>query len=388
VVNASGRFGPYENPGDLALVAVYFNAGRYHRLLDNYLQFAQTMRQSGMPLTTVELAFDDEPFDIPDGENVIRVRSRSILFQKERLINLAVERLDERYDKVAWIDADIFFDNKRWAIDAANALEDYAVVQLFNSAKWLPCDEQSADESSRCEPSFAAVYRGAPKAELSKEWSLHGHTGFGWAAHRSLLADFGLYDRCPVGGADHIMAHAFFGDCDKHDCVKEEFYGNKLQDQHFGKWADRMSAAVGGRMTGIDGTVFHRWHGNYINRHYGERTLSLAYLEFDPEGDLAINDDGALDWSTDDHRLSEYCRSYLTKTRNADSNNLEELQHAMFSSKHTRYELWEKVPNKQVVHRLRHVYRKFIPLGVRLTVQRSLVKLMDKYKQPRRGENE
>ncbi|MFX5494217.1 hypothetical protein ABTD62_20980, partial [Acinetobacter baumannii] len=77
----------------------------------NYGLFMQGMREAGVPCLTVECAFGDAPFDLPPSLDVIQIRSETLLWQKERLLNLGASWLPASCRFVAWIDCDILFDN-------------------------------------------------------------------------------------------------------------------------------------------------------------------------------------------------------------------------------------------------------------------------------------
>ncbi len=54
------------------------------------------------------------------------------IWQKERLLNILLDRLPKRITKVAWLDADLLFLNSDWARLASESLETWAAIQLFD----------------------------------------------------------------------------------------------------------------------------------------------------------------------------------------------------------------------------------------------------------------
>src|SRR3954471_10354403 len=77
----------------------------------NLRRFSEGVRRQGLPLLIVELAFDDRPFRAPDAaaDLVVRLRTRTVLWHKERLFNLAIQQLPPGCRYVAWLDADVLF---------------------------------------------------------------------------------------------------------------------------------------------------------------------------------------------------------------------------------------------------------------------------------------
>ncbi len=97
-------------------MTTYYNPARYQTKRANYERFAAPIRAAGIPFVTIECAFGDEAFELGAGPNVIQVRGRDVMWMKERLINLAISQLPPHVTKVAWLDADILFDNPAWAV--------------------------------------------------------------------------------------------------------------------------------------------------------------------------------------------------------------------------------------------------------------------------------
>jgi len=122
----------YDVVHDLWVIAAYYNPHGYKTRAKNHALFAAKLEQSGIPLLTVECAFGDEPFALPDGPQVLKLCCASVLWQKERLLNVAVSALPPRCTKVAWLDADILFARPDWAVLTSKLLDTYAVVQVFD----------------------------------------------------------------------------------------------------------------------------------------------------------------------------------------------------------------------------------------------------------------
>src|SRR5688500_17208469 len=101
-------------------ITCYFNPVGYRRRLENYRTFRQRLK---VPLVTVELSLD-ERFQLASGDAdiLVQLQNPSILWQKERLLNVALESLPDGCDKVAWLDCDIVFESYDWAERASRAL--------------------------------------------------------------------------------------------------------------------------------------------------------------------------------------------------------------------------------------------------------------------------
>ncbi len=104
----------------LGIVSVVFNPVRYRTRYERYFKFRDHMARSGVRLFTVECIFDSatrfglppQQFEVTRSDNPQHFQfvAPSVVWMKENLINLAVQRLPSHIDRVAWIDADIEFD--------------------------------------------------------------------------------------------------------------------------------------------------------------------------------------------------------------------------------------------------------------------------------------
>ena len=114
----------------LYAVTTYFNSAKYHTKLLNYRLFRNRL---AVPLITVELSFDGEFELVPtDADVMVQLHGGAVLWQKERLLNIALQHLPKDCDAVAWIDNDVLFANDSWVTQAQHKLQQYQMVQLFS----------------------------------------------------------------------------------------------------------------------------------------------------------------------------------------------------------------------------------------------------------------
>jgi hypothetical protein len=310
----------YERADDLGLVTCYFNPSGYVTKLENYRIFRDRIDRSGLRLWTVECAFGDQPFTLPkDDPQVIQIRSQSVLWQKERLLNLGIQQLPKDIQKVAWLDCDILFSNPRWAIETSQLLETRSVVQPFMRVFRLPPGTDAYRGTAESWRSFAYVH--SLNAELVRQGNFHqhGHTGLVWAGRRDWLAAYGLYDALVSGSADHLMAHAIFGDFDSACVTRIMGQETPLQSplrSHFLRWGETLHRAIGASTRGalgyVPGAVLHLWHGETVNRRYVTRHDELMRCGFDPTVDLRLGPMGTWEWNSDKPELHQWAVDYFT----------------------------------------------------------------------------
>lgn len=118
--------------GDLAVVTSYFNPCGYRLRREHYDRFAENLDRQGVPLFTVELTIRDRPAVLRQYPNVRILGSDQVLWHKERLLNLLIRSLPSRFDKVAWIDADVLLQDPDWPARLQEVLRRVPITQLFS----------------------------------------------------------------------------------------------------------------------------------------------------------------------------------------------------------------------------------------------------------------
>ncbi len=303
----------YAPAADLAVITSYFNPAGFVSKRKNYEQFAGILRASGLHLTTVDCAMSSAPFQLPISRSVIRVRASSVMWHKERLLNIAIGTLPSQYTKIAWLDADVLFSNPAWAVETSRALDDYTVIQPYSQSIRLPPATTSFEGRGLVEESFCSRIALSPHSCTVGSWELHGQTGFAWAARREALVH-GLYDRAIAGGADHIMAHAFAGDWES-ECISGIMLGNQPYDSDYRAWSVRVYRLVRARLGFIEGHLLHLWHGSLANRRYRDRACDLAALNYDPSRDIRLGPSRCWEWTGKNEALQRWCRKYFDERR-------------------------------------------------------------------------
>lgn len=299
----------YSSFDDLWVITCYFNPSKYQTKFNNFCKFENSFRKSGINLITIECAFGDSDFELQEVPKILRIRSPHVLWQKERLINIAITKLPPYVRKVAWVDCDILFSNPDWLLETAALLNKYLAVQPFQTAIRLPQGHEQYVGRGELWKSFGYKVSKEPEVVFRGDFHQHGHTGFAWAAQRDLVEKHGLYDAFIGGSGDHFIAHAMCGDFSS-ACF------NRLplsihQENHFLQWGKNFHNDVRGKISYSTGEVLHLWHGETENRNYVQRHVELTNFDFNPLLDLAIGDNGAWQWNTNKSNLHEWALKYF-----------------------------------------------------------------------------
>jgi hypothetical protein len=306
-------FRPYEGVERLGILTCYFNPCRYRSKLRNYRLFRESLKASGIPCLTVECRAPWACSDLSEFDDVHTVVARDVMWQKERLINLAIARAPVEWRALAWLDCDILFENRNWAVEAVRQLDAHAVVQLFSKVQRLPRGETWGRKDRRTWSGFAAAAQN-PESLPTRSFARHGLVGFAWAARREILIEHGLYDACIGGGGDHAMAHVFAGEPTS-ACLDQTLGCDASRLEHFARWAREIEHSVQGRLSHVPGTLFHLWHGEIADRAYHSRHRELAALNFDPFTDLRIGEGGCWEWASDKLDLHLWAAQYFANRK-------------------------------------------------------------------------
>ena len=305
--------GVYDSVDDLWIVTSYFDPVGYHSRRRNYDAFQAPLIAGGLHVVTIECAFGDDAFALPPSPHVLRVRSKHVMWQKERLLNLAIRRLPTECTKVAWVDCDTLFTNPAWAVATSHLLERFPVVQPYETALRLPQVWTLGDAADSMR-GFAAAQEDDPESVRSGDYRRHGETGLAWAARRSVLEPDGLYDACIIGGGDHVMAHAMCGDWNS-VCIDRLIGLAAPQADHLRQWGERFSQRVQGAVGHVPGAAVHLWHGERADRRYSARHKELAAFGFDPQRDLRSAASGCWEWASDKPQMHAWAAEYFSGRR-------------------------------------------------------------------------
>lgn len=231
-------------------ITSFFNPAGFQRRLVNFRIFREAL---GVPLVAVELSFG-RPFELrpDDADIVVQLHGGDVLWQKERLLNIAVEQLPSDCRYVAWVDADVIFADPNWHADACNILERFPSAHLFRASFDLAPDYPETRDLARCEPAghslgflvgglghqhllTSEVYRFARRGSL--------RSGMAWGARADLVREHGIYDACIIGGGDrawHAMAAGI------PELVVEHCRMNSVWREHYLAWAGPLGREAGG----------------------------------------------------------------------------------------------------------------------------------------------
>jgi hypothetical protein len=305
----------------LHVVTAFSNPMRWANRLRVHQDFEAHMLASGVKLTTVECAYGERPFELAEDPRInrVRVRSKTIVWNKENLINLGIARLPHDWKYLAWIDGDIEFRKAGWAAETVHALQQYDVVQPWSDCYDLgPNDEHLAHHRSFCRQ----FWHGEPVS--GGKWSHDGgpyaypHSGYAWAATRTAIEWLGgLIEIAAIGAGDHHMALGLVGLIER--SVPPGISASYLRGLR--QWQASAVRHIHGNIGFVWGTIEHNWHGRKLDRRYIDRWDIVARHGFDPDVDLKRNSFGVLELAGNKPDMMRDLDRYF-RQRNEDANTI------------------------------------------------------------------
>jgi hypothetical protein len=298
----------YKNHPEAIIISCFYNPTNSPYRLKAFQEYHKTIKHLNHYIIECVIGEGDNQLSGIAHETV---KTDSLLWHKEGLINLVVSRLPKKFKYVYWVDADVLFQNKNWMVDGVEELKKGAkIIQPFDVCIHLNKDQMKPDFDVEAKKkhldslpvrhkqmwrSFA--YNNALKRleGVSTNYDLHGHVGFAWGAQREVLEAVPLYDKALIGGADHIIAHAAMGQI-PHSCITKSFADNL---DEVVKWSQRFYQVVEGRIGYVSGDLWHIWHGEIQKRQYLKRiqdfTKKTTVIQKRDDNGLYVNEDGETD---------------------------------------------------------------------------------------------
>ena len=273
----------------LHVIMVVSNPCQFARRYILAKEFISRMeKENNVLLYITELVYGDQQFRITDRKNKKHLQIRTSeppIWHKENMINIGVNNLfPKTWKAMAWIDADIEFENTEWANDTLKILNGSCdIVQLFSHAIDMDLDE----DAMNIFPGFGFQYsknRRYSKNGILKMW----HPGYAWACTRKAYEKMGgLYEFSILGAGDHQMALSLIGraNISLNENVHEDYIQSILIFQQKIKHL---------RLGYTPGMIRHYFHGSKKNRKYNERWKILVNHQYSPNIHITKNQLGLL----------------------------------------------------------------------------------------------
>lgn len=175
----------------LNVIICISNPCEYKRRWELALDFIDRIeKEEYVNLYVIELIYPNQNFHITEQENKrhLQIKTEIPLWHKESMLNVGIKKLlPKEWKSVAWIDADLEFENVHWALDTLKILNGTAdVVQLFTQA--LDCDHKK-NVFNIWQSSMYQYCNNMISGKGINYW----HCGYAWACTREAYDKMGFY---------------------------------------------------------------------------------------------------------------------------------------------------------------------------------------------------
>ena len=257
------------------------------------MAFRKSSKAQSLKLLTVELALNNDNFVLTekDADILIQVRSNSVMWHKEKMLNIAIKNLPIECTKICWLDCDLIFHNSNWVKETSKLLNKHDLVQPFSIIM------QTNKKGKVINQSYGFGYhcKNAPHNVDHADVGKNATWGFAWASKKSYIEKCGgFYDKNIVGGGDNIIkVNSGFTK------LKPDSYSSgHLNDLNTYFLQNEQYKLKRKNISCTSGSVVHQWHGDHTNRGYGERYAILKECEYEPLNDIQINDSGCYEFTS------------------------------------------------------------------------------------------
>jgi hypothetical protein len=275
-----------------------------------------------VPLIAVEYSVDHFELTPSDADILVQLRGKDVLWQKERLYNIARGHLPPQCDSVLWIDCDIVLGGTEWPDQVRDALVHHDILQPFNRLEMLGPGvrppPRTDDDVVDWRISLAAFLRnGGHPSDVYTTWGsslqkkyFHGGA---WAARRSFCDAFEYYDRMIVGGGDKAFSAALYG---RFEDVAASSSFDDAMARDYVAWASALHRRLNGTPWHLETKAYHLWHGSLANRGYNDRLGKLRAAGFEGMVDIAIAPaTQCWQWSTSKPGLHDFVRGHFVRRK-------------------------------------------------------------------------
>lgn len=287
---------------DMAICFVLFNPAQTKRILMNYLYSRNLFEQQGLPVFTIELVYEGRTPEVPEA---VHVSTKSFMFHKENLYRILETKIPKCYTKLAFLDADVYFQDRGWYEKTSKLLNTYDVIQPFERAHWLDLTYKKT-----------MLTRKTVLFNQKEMWDFAYHPGFAWCMTRKWYNKVGFFDYAISGSGDTLSTAAWLN-----KKFPEKF--QSLPTPLVQKYVE-FCVKPKPKITYLkDADLYHLYHGSRENRQYAERHKMLN-IKGDIDDYIEVNKEGVFEWKEKDKWNSVYLHYF--KKRDDDSLSVSDIQ--------------------------------------------------------------
>lgn len=249
------------------IVTTHFNPGQHPLLKKVYDKWIPTMGELSKYLKAYEIIFNDNDSEI-NGSVKIQGTDKNLMWQKEALLNKAVQDTPDETEFFVWIDHDVVFKDPDWLSKAIEMLktEEVDAVHCIDHATLLDEDDNVTKE---------------------KHWT----PGYAWCSTTSYMKKRNGFSHYAIaGGGDSLWIQQRM----------DKLYQPMIE----------FRKTLAPRWKALDSGVYHLYHGTIKARKYWQRQRILARHQYQKD-DVRLNEDGILEWASDKFEMHKEIKDFF-----------------------------------------------------------------------------
>lgn len=298
---------------DMAVCVVFFSPAGWKKPIDHLYTVCNDLLRARCPIFVLELVkpgkqsyVSNMPGMSPTDKAFLTchvIESSSTLFAKENLQNLLARRVPQKYQKLCFMDADVYFDTPDWYQQCSRALDQFDIVQPFEFAQWLNKENQTNTTPTKIAAAKALALHATPALDAT-------HPGFAWAFKRKTFqAISGYYELHLAGGGDIAFAAALMTQPLQNlmpPMLSADFA--PMRTPSWQQYADNIKTVAPSVNYLPNIGAVHMYHGSSADRKYVTRCNFLPPVAENGEYPVIRRADGLLEWVNPgyDKQLEQY----------------------------------------------------------------------------------
>jgi len=279
----------------------------------NYEIFKRGIEAAGVRLAVVEIVAEGMDWTLReehDADKVLRLKTSSVLWHKERSLNLMAEKLPATCKYIAWFDIDCSLEDNAWPQEAIEKLEveNYAAVQLCSNIEFEAKDGSIGE--SRL--TYVRNVRRLGRDTMQAGGRVEGSPGFCWIMKQKDFQNIGgLYDKAIIGGGDLLVADALCFNKTARLMLSNGDTANPYY-QDYKRWKTNTIQKLQHKKpaTYLSGNSRHLYHDEKQYRMYNVRHYLLLAEKYSPTLDLSREEKTGL-WQLENQSIKDILQTYF-----------------------------------------------------------------------------
>ena len=290
---------------EVELVTFHFNLTQSKNMTRTYKIWIESLKNIAPHIKCYEIVYDNREPEIEGSIVIPACSEKNCMWQKESILNLAIEKADPNKKYFAWIDHDECFSSPTWLDETITMIKNgIDFVHLFRKNYYLDKTFSVLNHVH----SRAYTYKTGSSDNEKETHNTAGAPGLGWAATLKPLKEITPLPNTLVGSGDEFLAEGVMRSTNwdgsftqmgislaEHEIHTQNIEYAKQMQKQVGEWVN-MAMNKYFNSAYCDTKTYHLYHGHLHKRQYDTRYNIFKQGKINPEQDIFVNDNGLLEF--------------------------------------------------------------------------------------------